>query len=336
MSWKRVIGVGTTVWAISCTNAALLAATPVAGVDPLTASVDVSDAVRFAKLFNVSQGRPTSLQLQEGYLDKGSKAVRIFTPNRIKSPDNLAQAIAERPELYRDAINRCLPLLNEANAELRSIYLSYKGLFPDKPLPAIKVVFGAANSGGTAGPGMQVLGLEVLCKISPTRADFLELMRGMFAHETAHTFQSDYPPQAIKTDRLLAETIREGTADYLALLTTGRVPQEARNQWAREREDWLWDQFEADRRLVRAHTDTAGELDEAGRAAFARWIANAGHAPAGWPSEAGYWIGMRICEAYVSKAFSPRKAIQDLLTMQDPNKILQMSGYERRHAGAAR
>jgi hypothetical protein len=335
MSWKRVICVCATVWAIGSLNAALSAAMPKSGVDPLTATVDVSDAVRFAKLFDAAQGRPSSLQLQQGYLDKGSEAVRIFVPGRIRSAENLAQAIARQPELYRDAIDRCLPLLPETNAELRSIYLSYRGLFRDKPLPAIKIVFGAANSGGTAGHGMQVLGLEVLCKISPTRADFLDLIRGMFAHETAHTFQPEQQPQALQ-DRLLADTIHEGEADYLALLTTGRVPQLARDQWAREREGWLWAQFQADRRLVRAHTDTAGKLDEAGRAAFSRWIANAGHAPTGWPSEAGYWIGMRICEAYVRKASNPHKAIRDLLATQDPNQILEMSEYEKQQARARR
>jgi hypothetical protein len=63
------------------------------------------------------------------------------------------------------------------------------------------------------------------------------------------------------------------------------------------------------------------------RAAFHRWFANAGHAPEGWPYELGYWVGMRIAEAYVARAADPHRAMDELIEAKDPAAMLKASGY---------
>jgi hypothetical protein len=60
---------------------------------------------------------------------------------------------------------------------------------------------------------------------------------------------------------------------------------------------------------------------------FLRWFANYGSAPEGWPYEAGYWVGMRIAEAYVAHAHDKHAAIRDLIELRDPGAILKASGY---------
>ena len=45
------------------------------------------------------------------------------------------------------------------------------------------------------------------------------------------------------------------------------------------------------------------------------------------PSEAGYWIGMRIAEAYVDRAPDKRAAMNELIELRDPVGILKASGY---------
>ena len=293
------------------------------GVDPLAADIDARDALRFAQLMKEG-ALPTAELLQRGYLDGAGAGVKIFTPMRIVDAQRMAKAVAARPEHYRYAIRECLPQLPALRSDLQAIYLAFSGLLPERPLPAIHVVFGAGNSGGTAGPAAQVIGLEVVCLPDTTPAQFRTAMRGFFAHETVHTWQGDGTPQG-QADPLLDQALREGTADYLAALVTGEVPDLRRDAWARQREAWLWQEFQRDRQAMQA--DGASLRDPVASKRFRRWFVNYGAAPEGWPYEAGYWVGMRIAEAYVARAADKRAAIRELIALRDPAAILKASGY---------
>lgn len=205
-------------------------------------------------------------------------------------------------------------------------YLGLKGLVPDRPLPQIAVVIGANNSGGTAAPGIQVIGLEVVCRLSRTRADFEKQMRQFFTHETVHTFQPE-PTAAAQKDMLLFTALQEGVPEYVTELVTGEVPDSARNAWAVSREPWIWQQFLSDAAIVKAGTNSNGNMNKAAKAAFHRWFANAGDPPPGWPGELGYWVGMRIAEAYVQTSPNPHAAIDWLIEERNPPAILKASGY---------
>lgn len=314
----------TTIKKLLALLAVLAVANPViAGVDPLTAEIDARDAIRFARLME-NGAVPTADLLQRAYLDGAGLGVKIFTPNRIVDAQRLARVVAAKPENYRYAIRECLPRMPALRGDLRAIYLAYAGLLPERPLPAIKVVFGAGNSGGTANAEAQVIGLEVTCLPGTTPEKFRTIMRDFFAHETVHTWQTDETPEAL-ADPLLSQALREGAADYLASLVTGEVPDLERDAWARQRESWLWQEFQRDRQAMQADSECLRKRSASPR--FRRWFANYGSAPEGWPYEAGYWVGMRIAEAYVARANDKHAAIRDLVELRDPGAILKASGY---------
>ncbi len=309
--------------------AALASVAPGQGVDPLAARVDEGAAQLFAEVWRSTGGKPTASQLETAYLSKGGRGVEVFTPNRIVNAENLAATIASEPDVYRDAVERCLPWVSETNRQLRSADLGLKGLFPNHQLPQIAVVVGANNSGGTAAQGIQVIGLEVICRLSPTREAFETRMREFFTHETVHTFQGELSPKA-RREGLFAQAIVEGVPDYVASLVTGQVPDQDRDQWARAREPWVWQQFRADAAIVRAGTDEKGDWSPEAMTAFKRWFANAGQPPAGWPSELGYWVGMQIAAHYVAAAHEPHTALEQLLDPVDPAAIVAASKYAPR------
>lgn len=294
-----------------------------AGVDPLAADIDARDALRFARLMR-DGAVPTADILQRDYLDGSGAGVKIFTPMRIRDAGHLAQVVAADPEPYRYAIRECLPQLPALRSDLRAIYLAYAGLLPERPLPAIDIVFGAMNSGGTAGQDAQVIGLEVTCPPGTTPDQFRTTMRGFFAHETVHTWQDDETSQAL-ADPMLSQALREGVADYLATLVTGAIPRLERDAWARGREAWLWQEFQRDRQAMLADPDSVQHPMASPR--FRRWFANCHSGSQGWPCEAGYWVGMRIAEAYVARAPDPRAAIRELIELRDPGAILKASAY---------
>lgn len=302
------------------------AASGAPGVDPLQARIEADDARRFAQLFADSAGKPSAAALQAGYLSGAGRGVEIFTPGRIEDADNLARAVAADPARYAHAIATCLPLVDTLTAEMRSIYLGFRGLSPMRPLPAVHVVFGAGNSGGTAAADAQVLGLEVLCGPGTTAEQFRATMREMFAHETVRSWQPQPSVKAL-ADPLLYHALLEGVPDLMASLVTGSVPTPSRDRWARAREAELWAQFQADRAIVRSGTGADGRLTAEARAARDRWFANYNKAPPGWPHEAGYWVGMRIAEAYLERAADKRAALEVLLAADDPAAILAASAY---------
>lgn len=288
--------------------------------DALHVRLQTRDAERFAALF---LARKTQAEdLQAGYLDGAGDGVRVFTPYRIQSAAHLARQIQAQPADYAHAITVCLPLLPELNAELRAVYLAYQGLLPDLPLPAVHVVFGSGNSGGTAQPGIQVIGLEVMCRAGTKPEDFRAAMRSIFAHETAHTWQRQLTAEP--QDLLLHAALAEGVPDLLAEIVTGRPPSAAREAWGRARESEVWRRFEADRRA----------WQQGDKSAARRWFGNAGSRVAGmpedFPTEMGYWVGAQIARAFLDRAPDKRAALRQLLQNVDPAGLLAESRYAPR------
>ena len=197
------------------------ATVPPPPADPLTITVDTGDADRFAALFERTKGKPTAEQIQTGYLDRGSYGVHVFMAGRIESAANLAATIAAKPEAYARAIRTCLPIVRQTNAELRATYLALHGLFPDQALPRIYIVFGADTSGGTAGPGAQVIGIETLCGLAKSPERLRAILRDFYAHETVHVLQGETDPTTT-AGVLLGSVLVEGAADFVATLVTGR------------------------------------------------------------------------------------------------------------------
>ena len=296
-----------------------------ADADPLTATIHVEDVERFAALFEASDGTPDAAQLQRDYIDPGSFGVRVFTPYRIKSGENLASAVAEDPAAYRQALDRCLPLVRDANADLRSIYLGLRGALPEARLPQVYIVMGAGNSGGTAAPGAQVLGLEVLCAIAPTDEAFTARLRQFFAHETVHSLQGDFDTERAE-NILLRSVLAEGAADFIATLVTGADPNPDRSAWAAPREAELRDRLAADLALFdRASSDPS--LEKEASAAVRRWVGNYGSPPEGWPSELGYWMGFRLWQAYYDASPDKHAALLAMLKQDNPKEVLAASGF---------
>jgi hypothetical protein len=305
--------------------ALFFAVTPArAGVDALAAQVDTEDADRFVALFESANGAPDGAALQAAYIDPGTDGLKIFTPGRIENGENLARAIAEHPDHYRRAIDVCLPIARASSAELRAVYLALEGLLGDPDLPEIYALFGAGNSGGTAGPGAQVIGLEVICRDAGSDDEIKSLLRSFYAHETVHTFQAPGDKVVSGADALTVSVIQEGTADYVAALVTGRPISPERAAWAEPRAAEIWKAFEKDRRAMKKLTP---EKQYAKGSPLFRWVANIGSPPEGWPGELGYWLGMEIAAAYVDGAPDKRTAIKELISMTDPDAILEQSGY---------
>jgi uncharacterized protein YjaZ len=123
------------------------------------------------------------------------------------------------------------------------------------------------------------------------------------AHELIHFQQKSGRAQS-----LLAQSIREGSADFLAELISGRHINQKVHEFANPREAELWQEF----RQKMHGKDYSGWLysDAKDR-----------------PHDLGYWMGYQITKAYYDRAADKQKAIREILEVRDFDAFLEKSGY---------
>lgn len=271
----------------------------------------VDDAERFAALF--ARGPADAAALQLDYLQPGSPGITIFTPHRIQNATNLARAVAAQRADYERAIRLCLPVARGLRQEVGDI-LARVGqvLGQDRAAPAY-LVFGAGNSGGTAGPAGLVLGLEVICQQADTPAAVAQVLKDFVAHEMVHVYQERAGAMA-GPGSLLKQALIEGFADHVMHQVLGgqTLADAARSRYGLAHEARLWQAFRADVVAGRERTN---------------WLYRQDMGASGQPPDMGYWIGKRICEAYLARATDKAAALRTLLQMRDPEAVLAASGY---------
>lgn len=273
----------------------------------------LEDAERFAALL-AGPDLPDAARLQAGYLDPATAGVRIFTPHRIRDAATLARAVAADPAAYRRAVSLCLPVAQRLQDDAAQIATRVGNLLgAAQPAPAY-VVFGAGNSGGTADAAGLVLGLEVICRDTQDARAAGQMLQDFVAHEMVHVHQARAGTAQSDSD-LLRQSLVEGLADHVMRSVTGgkAVADAARERYGLANEARLWREFSA---AIDAGAGLRG------------WLYSPA-AEAGRPADMGYWIGKRICEAYLARASNPAQALQALLVLRDPRAILRDSGYGR-------
>ncbi len=270
----------------------------------------LEDAERFAVIYSNSLSIDEK-QIKNNYLDLGSKGVQIFTPNRIQNEKNLTQALMEQPEIYKKALNVCLPAAREVSDDAKGVLNDVKMFLNQKEAAPVYVLFGAGNSGGTASHEGLVLGLEVLCQFANNKQEAKEVILSFVAHELVHVFQNRLDMNHSKDFTLLSQSLNEGMADFVENRILGKISASEieRQDFGLRNESMIWSEF----KKVMHGTE------------LQPWMYGDGKQDR--PKDLGYWIGKRIVESYYEKALDKDKAIKELLYLKDPNFILETSGY---------
>jgi len=191
-----------------------------------------------------------------------------------------------------------------------------KALYPPAVFPDYYFVMGDFNSGGKPMPHGMYIGAEIVDadKNSPldeftkypalrwgiTTADQITVY---CCHELIHWQQKNNEAS------LLASTIDEGAADFLAELITGKAITEFQHRYGDAHEKELWLMFKKD-----IETDN-----------YRHWLYNSDVKDI--PKDMGYYIGYKICEAYYKKVTDKKQAIKDIIEVTDARSFLKKSGY---------
>src|SRR5262249_38212949 len=133
---------------------------------------------------------------------------------------------------------------------IRASLRKLKSLYDDAVFPNVYFLIGCMSSGGTTADAGLLIGAEMYGRTADTPEEELddwfkqvskpvELIPHIVAHELVH-YQQKYP----KGERtLLQASIKEGSADFIAELISGKHINTHLHDYANPRERELWAEF---------------------------------------------------------------------------------------------
>lgn len=298
--------------------------TIVVTTDPNEAKIFTSDIDNFWRAYNEATPQNDSIVYRDFYLERGSPGLKGFSKLKIANPTYLAIRVENRAKYYASIRSSTLAIRTKEE-KIRESFMKLKELYPDAVFPDVYFLIGPMNAGGIATEQGLVIGAEIFSKAPSSPLDELnaweanavkpaEKIPGVVVHELVH-FQQRTLSSA---GTLLAWSIGEGIADFLAELIAGCRINELQHEYGDRHEAELWQEF----KQVMNGKD------------LSMWLYNGGKVPSSGkpgerPADLGNYFGHRICQAYYERASDKKQAIKDMLEVRDFAGFLAASGYER-------
>ncbi len=252
----------------------------------------------------------------ETYLENGSIGLKDFVPDRIESAEKLKDLVLSEKQYYSNIRPSSYKILDFKKQIIASCYaLEY--LYPEAVFPPVYFLIGRTTSGGTDSENGLMIALEVYSDGDFT-TDYgrpsldIEIMPNVVIHELIHFLQKD----DIEDETLLKYCIREGSADFIAELVSGEKTKLANGAdvypYGEKNERELWIEF----------NNSLNSKD------LSPWLYS--QTPDGRPQNLGYWMGYKIVEAYYQKSNDKKKALRDILNIDNYRQFLEQSEYSKK------
>lgn len=283
--------------------------------NPETAKIVTSDIELFWKAYDKATPENNLNVFRDEYLRKGSVGLKDFTKLRIENVCNLVGKMEAVPKYYAALREPSLKIASYEN-RIRASFRKLKEIYPDSVFPDVYFVIGVMNSGGTTSQNGLLIGVDMYGKnegvsleglsdwhkavLSPT-----ERIHYIVAHELIH-----YEQKTVAHNSLLARSIREGSADFIAELIAGDTINPHLHKYGNPIEKDLWLEFKKEIN----GTDVSNWLYQGQKAKDK-------------PADLGYYMGYKICESYYKNSADKKQAVKDILEIQDFSKFLADSKY---------
>ncbi|UCC38591.1 MAG: hypothetical protein JSV96_12250 [Candidatus Aminicenantes bacterium] len=268
---------------------------------------DVKNFLRALDLLGAE--RDWAAIIQKEYLDKASSGLKEFLREKGFKAEHFVKAIRQRREAY-DSLRDLPKQLALQEKTIRGAFAGLKKIIPNAVFMPVYYLVGP-RPGALGEPSEYGL----MISISELDTD-IEKIHLLLVHETIHVQQAltigmaEY--QAIFGPKmsLLALSIREGSAYFLTLLSTGGHTHKDSYDYYIQNENELWNRFKKD-----MNKRFPGD-----------WMWKKPTDPE-QPPDLGYIVGARIVEAYYNNAKDKLKAVQDILLVADYKEFLNKSRY---------
>jgi|GEM_PF-402690 len=274
--------------------------------NPDDIKIHTEDIHSFWKVFDETYPDLNGSAFQERYIKTGSIGLQNFLQNRIESGSNLSKTVKENLSYYQ-AIRASSLSIEKRTQALYNSFHSLKQLYPDAVFPDVYFVIGAKNTGGTSFNEGVIIGAEMFGEEKDGFKPRLNIehLDGVVTHELFH-FQQNYPLD----QSLLAQCIREGSANFLTSLMKGIHEASNANEYGEKHKEELWKEF-----LTTMHKTN-----------WTNWLYYSKDKSR--PRDLGYWMGYKITKAYYDRAEDKSKAVKEILNIKDFKIFLMESGYQ--------
>jgi len=274
--------------------------------DPRAVTFYTDDVKQFWKLVDQYPDKLTGNILQSQYIDIGTIGLKGFIQNRIESGKHLSKVFAGSRDYYLYVRPFTLSI-DEKKERFYQCFEKFEELYPPAVFPDVYFVIGANNTGGTTFPQGLIIGAERFGKPGDGHHPPIDIdaVDKLITHESVH-FQQRYA----KDNSLLAQCVREGAADFICELVTGKHSGSIETYaYGDSHLEELWQEF-------------AGRMYESDWKGWLYYQKDSSR-----PKDLGYWMGYRICKAYYNASADKQQAIADILNIQDFRKFLEISKF---------
>lgn len=287
--------------------------------NPNNAAFVTSDIANFWHAYDSARGKSVEEQeqiYQSLYIDEASVGFQSWIDKRDKKVAELVEGVNSLIPFYESIRPNTFKII-EYEKDIRAGLYALKYLYPEAAFPDVYFfIWYFLNSGSTTSDVGLLIAAETHTIAEHTPLDqFPKIhhkvirtfdlggMASLVAHESVHLQQPNVDNQS-----LLERSIREGAADFIAELATGRNPSQATHDYADPKEEALWNEFQQV-----MYGDETGD-----------WVNSI---PKDKPPGLGYWMGYKIVQVYYAKQSNKQQAIDTLLTTTDYEAVYRESGY---------
>lgn len=285
--------------------------------DQIEIELVTSDIEHFWEAYDKAKPDFNPEAFDELYLGRASKGLKGFIKNRIQNGEYLAAIIKKRPDYY-EALRESSMQIPSMRDSIRSYLGNLRDIYPNADFPPIYFVIGAMNSGGTTSRNGIIIGADMygltpqtnMAELSDWHKSVVksvDQIPHIVAHELIH-IQQKYRGSNLT---LLGASIREGSADFIAELISGKHINEHVHEFANPREEELWNEFKS-----RTHEKN-----------YDGWLYSSQD---GRPNDLGYWMGYKITQAYYHLMDDKKQAMEDIMRIKNFEEFLTASGYSNR------
>lgn len=296
---------------------------PIYTTNPKAVKVIDKDVINFWQAYDLVRRNPSMAEkiYFDNYINNGTMALQFYYLNKIDNINNFVY-IHNLKKKYYSSIRANTLKASQLKSVFQKSFVNLKNIYANAIFPPVYFVIGKLNSAGTISSDGLILAIDQAC-MSPT-ADTSELnnweknnistsknLPYTVAHELIH-----YEQNGMTSDTtLLAAALKEGMADFIGELISGKSANERLLIFAKGKEKFIWTDFKKEMYLNRGYN----------------WIANSDQESADKPADLGYWAGYQICKAYYDQATDKKKAIYEMLHIQDYKKFLEQSKLEEKY-----
>lgn len=267
-------------------------------------------------------GNNLKKSLEDFYFAKASEGLKAFVAQKITSSDALTKAILKHPQYYAQ-MRSVMPMIKGEYAKTIKHMHELEKIYEPAVYPPVYLMVGNFTAGGRISDTGLLIGVEYYSKTPTSSAEGFSKNRWaiirniksistIITHELVHFQQLAVMKKEHWTGTLLSQAILEGTADFIAELTSGNHINDVAHTYAKQKEKILWQEFQ---------TKMHGKD-------YKGWMYDQN---AGRPADLGYWMGYEIVKYYYDHAADKKAAIKNIINPGYAKDFLKISGYADKH-----